>query len=403
MAITFAHASVNFLLNAADWSRITLQQQHSMPTTIRPIHWLGPGRHSVDHYIAVGRQAVQVALNHRALAWATASTPDVSIYNISRPNHFLWRKLEPGCTLPWAPLNRHLEYLFELDPSSRPVALMTSIDLVSWWSMLIKPDSFSNKDFFSCLSKPDFLVRFGFRKLALDSYWVSEEVSELAACLSMIGVGAVEILLAGSCDLCCVRRAAPASRRCDQCSRSKRLVDPEGQRVQAAKSMQTKRVRDRCVIPVISTPDDLHASFARSITSIFFTMEGKNPAYVQWLESVNSSFEVAPLVRSKLSSNFLEISPAKQFSELRNIIDRNEWDYSVWPTKILQAQAFTEASDAAMRRRRNGGPLPTTIDLANRARILLHQGLSMSEVALRLSISKSHLSHTLKRTSSIGG
>lgn len=374
-----------------------------MPTTIRPIHWLGPGHHSVGHYIALGRQAVQVALTHRALAWGTTDTPDVSVYNNCRPNHFLWPELRPGCTLPWTPLDRHLNYVFDLDPSSRPVAFMSSNDFGSWWSMSIKPDRFPDEGFLACLSKPDFLVRFGFYKLALSFFSISEEVSEVAACLSMIGVGAIEILLAGTCDLCRLRRAAPASRRCDKCSRSKRLIHPEEQRGQAARSMQTKRLRDSCVIPVISTSDDLHASFARSMASIFFTMEGKSPAYVQWLENVKSSFEVAPLVRSKLSSNFLEIPPAEQFTELRNIIDHNEWDYSVWPTKILQAQAFTEASDALIRRRRTGGPLSTTIDLANRARTLLRQGLSMSEVALQLSISKSHLSHTLKRTSNFAG
>lgn len=366
---------------------------------LRPIHWLGPGHHDVNHYIAIGRQSVQAGLNHLALVCGTADTPDVSVYNVCRPNYFLWRELEPGSALPWAPLRWDLNYLFQLDPSSLPVAFMTSNDLVNWWSQLLKADPVSNKDFAAGLVRPEFLINFGFHKMHQDFCWESEEVSELAACLSMVGVGAVEILLADTCDLCRLRRAAPASKRCEQCSRSKQLTDEGGQRAQAAKSMRNKRIQVRNGDPFPSVTDELHASFSRSIASLLFAIGREKVLHQQWLEAAKSSLDVAPLVREKLQSNFLEISHKEQLAALRNVIDPNEWDYAAWPNKILRAQAFAEASDALFRRRRTGGPLPQTIDLANRARTLISHGLSMSEVALRLSISKSHLSHTLKRTS----
>lgn len=372
-----------------------------MQTMSRPIHWLGPDLHSVDHYISLGRQSLQAGLNHRALNWGTSSAPDVDFYNTCRPNCFLWPELALSSALPWAPLLRPLNHLCELDPSSRPVALMTAIDLSNWWSMLIKPVSYSDVEFQFNLSRPEFLVRVGYCGLALNYFSVSEEISELAACLSMVGVGAIEILLASTCDLCRLRRAAPGLKRCDQCSRSKQLFDAEASGSRAAKSLRTKRIRDRIGISMVSTSEDLHVSFSRAMASLLFTMKRESAPHQRWLEGVHSSLDIAPMVREKLPSNFTEIEHTAQLAALREAIDRNEWDYGVWPSKILKAQAFFEASKVVDDRRRADGILPRTIELGDRARALLRQGLSKTEVASRLSISRSHLSHVLGRTSGL--
>lgn len=298
-----------------------------------------------------------------------------------------------------APLHKQLNYLYQLNRSSRPLELMTSDDLTNWWSMLIKPDQASNEEFRTRLSNPEFLVRFGYLNLNRDFSWISEATFELGACFSMVGVGAIEILLAGTCELCHLRRTAPAATRCDQCSRSKRLIDPEELRSQAARSLRNKRVRDSSVVTLNATSADLHDSFSRSIASLLFRMRKRSPPHLLWMKRVQAALDVAPHVRAKLNPSFLEMEHGAQLSALRHVIDAHEWDYGQWPEKILRAQALFESAEVLTGRRRIKGPLQQTKDLANRARALLRQGLSKTEVACQLSISKSHLSHVLGRTS----
>jgi hypothetical protein len=152
---------------------------------------------------------------------------------------------------------------------------------------------------------------------------------------------------------------------------------------------------------MVSTSEDLHVSFSRAMASLLFKMKRESAPHQRWLEGVHSSLDIAPMVREKLPSNFTEIEHTAQLAALRETIDRNEWDYGVWPSKILKAQAFFEASKVVDDRRRADGILPRTIELGDRARALLRQGLSKIEVASRLSISKSHLSHVLSRTSGL--
>lgn len=372
-----------------------------MLSTRRSIFWLGPGWHSVDHYISLGRQTVQVAINHYALNWGTVSGLNVNLYNAASPNLFFWPEIFVGDRLPPAPLRRDLRFLYELDQSSRPVPFMTDSDLVNWWCREIPPDSMSQSDFRAKLSDPAFLIKWGYNKIRNDYFWVSEEVTELAACLSMIGVGAIELMLSSCCDLCGLRRSAPSLSRCDQCSQSKKLIEPSAIAIQSRNSGRNRRVRDRGSIPPASPLTDIYESFSRSICSLLFRWRDDAYFYPEWLDKVSTSLESAPLVYGTLPANFLDFGGGEKLRALRVSIDRNEWDYLAWPDKILRAQESLATAASLSARRRTGGPLRATMELALRARTLIREGLTHREVASRLSISRSHLSHVLKRTSNL--
>jgi hypothetical protein len=89
----------------------------------------------------------------------------------------------------------------------------------------------------------------------------------------------------------------------------------------------------------------------------------------------------APLVESGLPHGFLALDFKSQIKVLRKLLDPNEFDYSIWPEKILWSQTWLEQEANIQARRRGPGPMPKTITTANQALALLNSGLTKAGVA----------------------
>ena len=115
-----------------------------------------------------------------------------------------------------------------------------------------------------------------------------------------------------------------------------------------------------------------------------------------WIEVLTRTLNQAPLIQSKLSPDFLELSSAAQLTELRNLIDEHEWTPSRWPAKIAAAENWFLALQHFCKPRTRG------LSEENRRRVAqasnwINEGTPKKLVAERLGISKSYLSKLLER------
>lgn len=367
----------------------------------RPLPWLAPNFFSVDLFSTLGYQAVRAAINHVVLTWNDNRELDAVLYNYLIPNDYIFSVMNDQASLHSALLHPEILAFSILEPSSRPVSMMSPRDLSGWWAKKLNPSHQSSSDFRIVLDDPAFLIRAGYDLLRHQYPDICEDTPEIGACLSMIGAGALAVFVAQPCSLCRVRRRVHGTLRCKVCSRSKRVIDPINETPQAATTNKVKRLLKIGNFSDFSLPDDLQPSYSRSLASLLFSMPKQCQEYARWLSSIKTSLDKSPIIHKLLGPDFLENEFTYQAQNLRRIIDENEWDYALWPKKILQAQAWHDAAGIVRQRRRGPGPMAKTIDLAHRAQQLLKDGSSKTEVARTLGISLSHLSHILRRTSQV--
>lgn len=367
-------------------------------SVIRPLPWFPRGRHDVDVLSTIGYQVVQASIHHVAEFWIP-DVPESEVQNALMPNESAFKYLREGESLPPTPLIPATFYFPVLEPSSRPVPLMTSHDLMNWWACLIGRTYPRCTTLSTQLNRPDYLVRTGYLLLKEEYFEATDDRHELGACLSMIGAGALAIFTSQPCNLCKIRRSVAGTLRCSACSRSKRVINPTDMQSQKADASRIRRILINSTLQDMSLSENHFSIYSRSIASLLFSMGKHSPYYLEWLFHINAALDKAPTIKQMLGSEFQGADFRSQTQVLRNIIDENEWDYGHWSEKILHAQFWHDAADIVQKRRRGPGPMAKTINLGQHAQKLLQQGFSKKEIALELGVSLSHLSHILRRVS----
>lgn len=364
----------------------------------RRLHWMGQGPHSIDMLCSLGHQAVEAGLVHVASHWGTARF-DARLFNALIPHQYLWLPLLDGEEPPFQPLTASSLLDFSLlEASARPVPLMYTRDLMSWWEQQLPTGHARAADASDLFTKPGSLVHGGCFHLRHSFSDVLEDTSALGVCLSMIGTGAMGFICSQPCELCRFRVSVPGGRRCASCSRSKQTVEPHEQKAAAARASRARRVRAGAPRMLDDLSDDVRASFSRSIASSLWAIGTGCKVHTDWLRAVRHELESAHLADALLPDGFSDMSYLDQIRALQSAFDQNECDYAAWPLKISTAQAWLQSVTAVRSRRRGPGPLPDTLALAKAARDLLGSGHSKQDVAQALRVSPSHLSHLLRRT-----
>lgn len=346
----------------------------------------------------VGHQAITVGLVHVCTGWGTTSL-QADLFHQLTPHHHLWSS-PISDRVPPTPLSPVSLLLPLMEPEARPVPYMTSSDLVRWWIQEVLPHEPNPSRLAEVLDRPDSRVVIGTYHLRTTFTSLNEDCPALGACLSMVGAGALEILLASPCELCKHRRAIHGL-RCPVCSRSKQAVDPSQSSDAAVRARRARSIRDSITEVLVSLPDNQKASLGRSMASLLYAMPNTSAVYQHWLDAIKMALKQAPLVESGLTYDFFGLDFKSQLIDLRQLIDPNEFDYTIWPEKITRSQAWQEREAGILARKRGPGPMPKTLAQATQALALLNSGLTKSEVALVLGVSSSHLSHILARTQSM--
>lgn len=366
-----------------------------------PISWLGTGPNSVDILINVGYQAMPLALAHVCTSWGTSSFQS-DLYRRHVPHDYVWcravRDNPPSPSLTPASL-----LIPVLEPSARPVPWMTNRDLVGWWFdevlTRVLPEA-TPSDCADLFTQPEFLITAGVYHLQRTFNRVCEDEPELGACLSMIGAGALNILFSEQCPLCGCKRSHSETTRCNHCSRSKRVLDPNVENEGAVRARRARKIRGELGHRIGKSSGDQRESLARSVASVLYSMPSSNSVYLSWLKRVTDALRQAPLVAESFPPDFAEIGFRAQLKELRKQMDPNECDYAIWPQKISWVQSWREQLFKIEARRRGPGPMADTLQRASQARALLQAGHSKSSVARSLGVSLSNLSHILRRVES---
>ena len=364
----------------------------------RPLTWLQAGLYWVDLLMNLGHQAIKASICHMSTRWSTAPF-SINIYNTLIPHEHIWSRLHDGADLPAANLSAAMDLGFcMLEPSARPVPLMSASDLTGWWARQLFLEHLESVQLYQNLTKVDFLVVAGVYQLEHEFELVCVDTAEVGCCLSMIGAGALSLISAVPCDLCLFRCATLGTRRCGACSRSKRVVDSGAEMTRAADVRRSRTIRAEVLLPFDTSDEDLNAKIARSIACLLYSMPVGGRAHSLWLAKVKEALIAAPAVCAWLQPHFLEMNHRAQLKALQAAIDPNEWDYAAWPRKIAQAQAWIDGAAAVCDRRRGPGVMRITIERAAIARALIESGESKTAVARRLGISISNLSHVLRRS-----
>ena len=117
------------------------------------------------------------------------------------------------------------------------------------------------------------------------------------------------------------------------------------------------------------------------------------------LENLRAAFRKGcfPHVRSTLPTNFCELSDARACATLRRCVDPREWVVSYWYARVAAAEAWLEAAHILPRGRTHMTHSDLNRERVAKARAWLLDGLSKKEIASRLAVSSSHLSHLLRR------
>jgi len=371
-----------------------------MRTTVTPLLWLDRRYQNVDRLARLGYQSIHLALLHIARDWGTGPL-DIQRYFDLLPNDNVWRL--PGRDEHPSTTRCYYSILLEVpyfESTIRPVPMMTARDLAAWWEMYIRPPELSSLEFSSLMGDPAMLVILGYITMRDQFYDESEASPLIGACLSMIGAGAIGALVSDKCQLCQFRRSIFNTKRCKLCSLSKRVVDPVHRAQQAAGIRHSKRI--------LATTDFFSSinmlsdeGPARYFSTMISSMQRGSPAHNAWIQNIETALNSAPLARQLLPPDFMTISHAQQLSALRKAIDPQEWDYSLWPEKIAQAQKWCQAESDLASRRKGPGPAKETVRKAMMARDLLASGMSKTEVAKSMNLTLSHLSHILRRTASL--
>lgn len=269
------------------------------------------------------------------------------------------------------------------------VKLMSRAQLREWLQAELDRLPISPRHFAGMMAHPEKLVMKGYALIrwarlrhVLNLHW-------LAVCLAMIGLGSRFLFNGRRCSVC-FRWAEPGLDRCRYHSQSKLNLE-ESARSRAARS-HAARVARRVL-------NQLNVQSATTGSGIFCVAGILWPAQSDraWdtREALPGAIAQAPTVSSQLPADFNVLPYRQQLRLLRAAVDPNDWAATFWDRKVDVAQRWM-SSEAAVAPGR-AGPSELNQKRLAVAFKLLASGLSHSETAERLAVSRSHLSKLLGR------
>lgn len=204
------------------------------------------------------------------------------------------------------------------------------------------------------------------------------------------------------CDHC-FRRSRGELRICDLHSQAKVVLDLaetdrslQFQRARtarkAAKIIQEKSIKER----QFNGYWDLELyEFELQVGGILWPLTGA--AHHNWLHHVEMALSSAPLLKGRFSHTFHSESNHLQIEQLQQAVGSREWLVSRWPALIPLAEAWLQAENEVA-----PGRITPGLTEKNRKRVVIAEeifakNVGRSQIAAQLGISRSHLSHLLRR------
>lgn len=244
---------------------------------------------------------------------------------------------------------------------------------------------------------PARLFRAGYKMLSAEWDNHGPGRPQTAHALAILSLGALGLFPRLRCVVC-YRLAMPGSNRCVGHSQTK-VARVEGAHARTASDSRLagnvmKELRWNPTDFVTDRGEDPHVE-EKTICDLLW---GCGDGGVT-LENLRAAFRKGcfPHVRSTLPTNFCELSDARACATLRRCVDPREWVVSYWYARVAATEAWLEAAHILPRGRTHMTHSDLNRERVAKARAWLLDGLSKKEIASRLAVSSSHLSHLLRR------
>lgn len=250
---------------------------------------------------------------------------------------------------------------------------------------------------------PARLVRVGYQMLCSEWETHGQSRRQTGEALGVIGIGVLGLFPRVRCGVC-YRLSMPGSNRCAHHSQAKTIRATPAELNMHSLASARARLATQVVTLLRWQPDDFATDRGEDCKAEEKTITGLLWGY-DW-GSANHSIEhlqklmrggVFPRVRARLPQDFCDLSTARANATLRRYIDPGEWVPSYWLSRVAAAEAWLEAADSLSPGRTHMEPSEINQKRVGVARSLIQQGVAKKEIALRLGISPSHLSHLLRR------
>lgn len=370
------------------------------------LRWLGHGvRHELSKIIAFGHLAIDLAAAYGSGAthgYGPAAF-DIDRYLLLIPGQAQDWNPEVADTH-WAPLH-YMDGFLALDPildeGLLPFPTGTVGDILAWLRNTLSREGRQAKLNDQVFSEPDLLITAGYQNLPEPGCEERLDSQNGAAGLALVGLGAVCYWTRERCDIC-FRLKAPGLDRCTLHSQSKLNLGEDSQ--EAGQRAQSARVARKAILASPNLSEILHlrsglATFEHAVASILWPRLVAEATYSP--SAVISALELAPRVQGLLPSGFSSLPAVEQMSMLRQGLDPEEHVAFLWPQKIREAEEWLSI-EAMIAPGRQTGLSQANLARVTQIRTLLEQGLPNAEIAEKLEISRSHLSHLLRRAGGQG-
>jgi len=374
-----------------------------MPSLAHTLYWLPSNQtHNLEFYLQQGYTAIDTAA-----AWGEPNRHWVGFENSGIQLYHQLLPVEPNLWLTEETRNSFPVPTIQdgwLRPT--PLCFKTSVrglklrreNLVKWIIESINSGYFGidEKEVIAALYQPHLLIRLGYNisKLAAQRNGVSSLEFQAAICAAGIGFSGVDLWICRHC----YRRCRGELHHCDKHSQSKLVLDLSGaeksQQYQRARASQRAMKNPKGRISLQKIPEsefDIELyEFELKTGSILWSLHGD--IRTSWINQISQALNEAPIIKSKLPNSFFSLSHHSQLDALQNAVASREWVISRWPKLILIAEAWLGEEKGK----------PPGLSELNRSRLdtakrLFSEAWSHNMIAAELGISKSHLSHLLRR------
>ncbi|MBH2044155.1 MAG: hypothetical protein I8H87_11680 [Comamonadaceae bacterium] len=250
---------------------------------------------------------------------------------------------------------------------------------------------------------PARLVRLGYQLLCHEWSAHGQNRRQTGEALAIIGLGALGLFPRVRCTVC-FRMSMPATSRCATHSQTQGIrVHDDGPSMHAQISSEA-RLAKRVMTKLSWAQTDFVTAFGidsyveeKTIGGILWGLHVGESGYT--LQDLREGLSAGrfPRVRALLPNNFSELNDARACACLRRHIDPGEWVVSYWYTRVGAAEAWLEVAESLSPGRTQMKVTDQNRERVANARSLLQQGFSKKDVAEKLGISQSHLSHLFRR------
>ena len=250
---------------------------------------------------------------------------------------------------------------------------------------------------------PARLLRVGYQMLCREWAVHGQGRCQTGEAIAIIGLGALGLFPRVRCAVC-YRLAMPATTRCAQHSQTQSIRVDDGVAKVHAQISSDARLAKRVIAKLGWAPNDFLTDFGhdgfveeKTIGGLLWGLHVGDEGHT--LHHLRGSLRAGhlPRVCALLPSNFCELDDVRACASLRRHIDPDEWVVSYWYTRVGAAEAWLDAAEALSPGRTHMMPTDQNRERVAKAHVLLQQGLPKKDIAVRLGISQSHLSHLLRR------